>query len=232
MHQVFASASYNAQLCSTTMSAKRPRLLCLHGSRSNAEVTEMQCTLLGLDEFGQGPCECTYLTAPHETEEGFDKDIKNPRSWWIGGEMESGLRSVVEHVMENGPYDGVYGFSQGSSVITILSDQKVWHQLSGGSTQKPWRYAIFGCGTDYLLGQPSAPHVETPLDMPSLHVLGAQDHILADSKSLTTRYKDPTILTINSGHAIPITLQDGSPGSTAVLQQVQSFIRAHDSASA
>lgn len=97
----------------------RPRLLCLHGSRSNAEATEMQMLIFGLHDFepSKSTCACTFLEAPHKTGK-FNADLETDgRSWLpdapVEGQAEpavqtalAGLRHIVEHCEREGGYDG------------------------------------------------------------------------------------------------------------------------------
>ena len=48
---------------STAATKRRPRLLCCHGSNSNAEATRYQAILLGLDDLepADAPCHCIFL---------------------------------------------------------------------------------------------------------------------------------------------------------------------------
>ena len=112
----------------------------------------MQLMILGLHDFTPEDClcSCTFLEAPYEAGK-IDSTLDTAgRSWYVAGRpIEKSLRSVIDHCAEAGPYDGAYGFSQGTSILALLSDSEVW-RTSGGSEDAfpPWRFVINGCGTE------------------------------------------------------------------------------------
>ena len=150
-------------LKSTTESdgnSSKPRMLCLHGYRSNETISKLQLENLGLtSKFN-----VTYLSAPYISNEAAEdqKQLANIfsegpfYSWFELGktadenqnddkdqdkhileQMLKSLKSVIIHldVMQckrssaEDPvqpyYDAVYGFSQGATIVTLLSDTKL-----------------------------------------------------------------------------------------------------------
>ena len=210
-----------------------PKLLCLHGRRSNAEVTEMQCQgVLELDKVAA----LHYLDAPFEST-AFDKDIGGGRSWVIKDEppetkqetLRQSLIHIVRKIASDGPFDGVYGFSQGAAIASLLCEPAVHGAL--GLTAPPFRFILLVCGADYdkafgagvaqeFMGAcaaqedaarqlqevqhpPAAASRSSLLQLPSLHLMGEKDDILASSQELTQRYAQPQLLFHKSGHAVP-----------------------------
>ena len=113
-----------------TKSKSRPRLLCLHGARSNDEITSLQ--LIGLDLRDR--FDCHFLHAPHVTgpARGLEDISDGPYYAWSdphsGGSLsdiedrwDEGLAYLAEHIKRHGPFDGAYGFSQGAAMITNFS---------------------------------------------------------------------------------------------------------------
>jgi hypothetical protein len=190
--------------------------LCWHG----------RLMILGLHDFEpqQASCACTFLEGPFAAGKHDAMLVTEGRSWHVQGEaIDVGLRAIVAHVEQAGVYDGVYGFSQGSCMLTLLSDASVWRACGGSdATFPPWRFVLVGCGTDYLIGRPGAPTISSsPLALPSLHVAGKRDGILDQSLSLARRYADATVLQHDDGHAIPIAL---SPPEHPLRTQVERFV--------
>ena len=209
---------------------KRPRLLGLHGSNSNAEATMFQMIILGLSDFepADGPYHCTFLEAPLRAGK-FDDGLKTEAwSWHVQGQsLDIGLKKIIQHCEEMGPYDGVYGFSQGTSMLTLLTSREIWLAYGGSEACfPPWRFVVCGCGTDYLLDQADvpAPTSDNPLHVPSLHIMGSKDEIRPASLSLSKRYASPDIVEHPEGHAIPISLS--TPGDP-IIAKVASFVKEH-----
>ena len=198
----------------------KPKLLCLHGRRSNAEVTEMQCQgVLELDKVAA----LDYLDAPFEST-AFDKDIGPGKSWFLRDEpveaphehLRQSLVHIVQKIASAGPFDGVYGFSQGAAIASLLCEPAVQGAL--GLTAPPFRFALLVCGADYdtafgagvaqeFMGahsaQENASSRSSLLQLPSLHFMGEKDDGLPSSKALSQRYAQPHLLFHKSGHAVP-----------------------------
>ena len=107
----------------------------------------MQLLILGLYDFdpSHGACECHFLDGPHSTGKKFDKDLSGEgKSWHAAGQpIEVGLRHVVTSCQRDGPFDGAYGFSQGTCMLTLLSDPAVWRAHGGDDASfPPWRFVL------------------------------------------------------------------------------------------
>ena len=132
-----------------------PKILCLHGARSSSDVTKLQLFSLGLDVLG---CQLVSVTSPLESETSFDGSISNNRSWqavelppdlysadeerlsMMASQLKQSLIFIAAHVREHGPYDGAYGFSQGASIVTLLSDETVRRSI--GIDEPLWDFVI------------------------------------------------------------------------------------------
>ena len=144
-----------------------------------------------------------------------------------GEPIEVGLRKIVSHCMREGPYDGAYGFSQGSCMLTLLCDPAVWVHCGGRlESFPPWRFLICGGGTDYLIDRArEAPALsQHALPVPSLHIMGQADPILQASQALSRRFRSPEVVTHDGGHAIPISLADPNG---PVQRAVRAFVKQH-----
>ena len=181
----------------------KPKLLCLHGLEANSEVTEAQVnTVLGLDSVAS----CYFIDAPHLAEKKYDKAMTDDGRDWVGsdGELGPGLDLVVEYCKKHGPFDGVYGFSQGCSILAILSDPGV---LKARGIDTPlWRFAICVCGSYYLVEKQKEPAVQLPIALPSFHMLGETDDTLPKSKTLLARFDRPHVVMHPWGHSVPMAL--------------------------
>eukprot|EP00966_Prymnesium_polylepis_P243108 5622014-Prymnesium_polylepis.1 len=173
------------------MPPPKAKVLMLHGRNSNKTVAEFQAIILQLDTMA----DCSTLDAPHVTGQKFDKDMEGEGRSWEGpdGDVRTGLELVVEHCKKHGPFDVAYGFSQGCSVITMLSDAGVLKAL--GVETPLWKSVVCVCGTGYLITkQTQLPVVEpAAVALPSFHLHGATDNILPESKALLTLFERPHV---------------------------------------
>ena len=109
----------------------RPRLLALHGAKSNNDVTKMQLDNL---QITSKVADIVYLHGKIEVEEGdpaLSELVHGPFFSWIdeaGGseEVRESLIAAVQHVMATvqqlGPFDGIFGFSQGGMIASLASN--------------------------------------------------------------------------------------------------------------
>ena len=65
------------------------------------------------------------------------------RAFHEWGHDEKALKGVLAYIERYGPYDGLYGFSQGAAVVTALSKPGV---AEGFGSKRTWRFVICACG--------------------------------------------------------------------------------------
>mmetsp|Transcript_40031 Transcript_40031/g.84067 ORF Transcript_40031/g.84067 Transcript_40031/m.84067 type:complete len:250 (+) Transcript_40031:25-774(+) len=192
----------------------KPRVLCLHGGDSNSDITYFQTTGLRL----YSNFECIYLDAPHIVDRcypGLDRFSDGPFYVWADPtkpkqqqetEWDASLELIAKFCEENGPFDGVYGFSQGAAIITNFSHTKIWKERFH-MTACPWKFAILGCGgaSNYI-----TISKETSIDIPSFHIFGAKDGLLPDSKRIAEYWNLSQRLTHTHGRGHEIDSQMGA----------------------
>ena len=115
----------------------KPKLLCLHDIGSNNIVTSYQTEGLKLSTN----FECIFMHAPHISDgfPSFDGQIAGPFYCWadilqrpaipetiLEGQLDESLDCLAQFCIANGPFDGVYGFSQGASIVTNFSHTSIW----------------------------------------------------------------------------------------------------------
>jgi predicted esterase len=120
----------------------KPKVLCLHGWRTNGEILSMQMASLQANTT----MDCVFIDAPFPGRGDPDKGIAlfypdHPYYEWfyrakksdanessasnlkasdIYENLEESIKFLKNHIESNGPYDGLLGFSQGASMVTRL----------------------------------------------------------------------------------------------------------------
>ena len=103
----------------------RPRILALHGAQSNNNVTRLQLSNLHVTdddydiEYLQGGVEVA------EAHSSLDGLFQGPFYSWFGDDTASiikAVRDVVSFCRTNGPFDGIYGFSSGAVVASLVAN--------------------------------------------------------------------------------------------------------------
>ena len=233
------------------------RLLCLHGYGANNEITEVQALSLRLSlpappsdgtpaagPSGHGVA-CDFLeAAPLASREfletaGLGLCSERPLRGWLPvpvvdqGEQDAALAAAVQDVMDvverYGPYDGIYGYSQGTVVVSCLCSPTVWRGMFSLNAC-PFRFALCANAgaASLLLGSKPAeaplepeekltesrfllePAALAPLEsiaLPSFHIIGRVDQRWADDGiRLAENYVSARVQWTEFGHELPMAL--------------------------
>ncbi|VEU35442.1 unnamed protein product [Pseudo-nitzschia multistriata] len=184
----------------------KPRLLCLHGSGSNSVVTQAQLRNLGFHKcFG-----VTHLVAPLLCSGEIDENVRSVcedgsfYSWMNKTKDNKGclpdlvasLKFVLRHVIQEGPYDAVYGFSQGAGIAAILSCRAIRKKLlwdmgetkvdENPATDNPWKFIFAACATLPIPWRDITHYLKlstiTSIEVPSVHLIGIDDPLKQSSE--------------------------------------------------
>lgn len=197
---------------------KRPaRILCLHGYENSAPILRKQLDMSGwLRELPD--CEFVFANAPFSSELPVSPIVQqffpdDPKCQWFekiehldSGVRYRGLSRGLDHVAatlsDQGPFDGILGFSQGSalSLYTIAKQQHGELSVRGG--HPPLQFAIIIAGFrprdvdhHHLFG--------APLTVPTLHIWGTHDVLKHKSEEVTKNCVSPVVMTHKAGHKVP-----------------------------
>ena len=106
----------------------KARILALCGAKSNSEVTKLQLENLGITDENY---EIFYLNGWIEEPEGdpeLEGLVHGPFYSWVGTDLslkDPQVVTAVKYVMDTidlyGPFDGVYGFSQGALIASLVA---------------------------------------------------------------------------------------------------------------
>ncbi|KAL8292138.1 hypothetical protein RQP46_001604 [Phenoliferia psychrophenolica] len=128
------------------------------------------------------------------------KPEERPRGWWMmrgeaGRKAYTNFDECLEYVRkvldEQGPFDAVLGFSQGAgcaAIVAALLEKPTLHPAFATCTHP--RFSIL---------------FETPCHTPSLHIIGKQDMLVTEDRSLALAkaFTEARIEFHDGGHFIP-----------------------------
>ena len=202
-------------------------ILCLHGWRSNNDVSRMHARALGLKgHFKSG---VVYLQGPHSAEgpadAATDEFFDGPFYSWFEPDDERGradqllqsLQSVVSFVKNHHePFNAVFGFSQGAGIAALLSHPAVLRALTGDSAPL-WNCCVLACASvdpelyAEALGFPVQPD---SIQIPSFHIIGVEDVARGKSELALQLFKYKvtqgqicrSAIYVSSGHGLPSSL--------------------------
>ncbi|KAF0695588.1 Aste57867_13628 [Aphanomyces stellatus] len=192
------------------------RILCLHGSVTNATVMSLQTSGF-VQAFGDD-AEFFEVDAPHLANRPPSEDIlelfgdeEEYFEWWHSQDdsnsydgHEKSIDYLQRYIANEGPFDAIIGFSQGAMMATVLTAHYL-HQEKA----VPYKAVILVSGMwpeDGMSVVPVNPDSgKQELDFPSFHVLGEQDFMYEDSKVQVEHYADSSrhVYTHAGGHRFP-----------------------------
>ncbi|KAG2458719.1 OVCA2 Esterase, partial [Polypterus senegalus] len=201
------------------------RILCLHGYRQSAEIFRERTG--ALRKILKKHAELTYISGPLRVRhpppgqagqpEGLDEDS---RGWWFSNAqeqsfhaeevcqsaqgLEESLEVVSRAMQEQGPFDGILGFSQGAALVAMLVGLQ--EQSADPRFQPGFRFAILIAGFASLCEQ-HARFYALPIHLPTLHVFGETDKVIPEamSRKLLPAFQEAVVFTHAGGHYVPAT---------------------------
>ena len=130
------SASRKGNASALLAPQKLPRLLALHGAGANEEVVRLQLSNIGVTE---GTFEIICLRAPIAADAGggtttVENLIEGPYYSWYNADSTRDdvirmLRRVIAFIQDKGPFDAIFGFSQGAAVVAACMQGDVLARL-------------------------------------------------------------------------------------------------------
>ncbi|HWZ90651.1 MAG TPA: alpha/beta hydrolase fold domain-containing protein [Polyangiaceae bacterium] len=198
------------------------RILALHGFNGSARVLESQMRAFARATAAEAEFVC--VDAPSLAAGSF--------GWWhareaaaagsprglAGSGVEPGAVCyegwaeardfIATYCKRAGPFDGVFGFSQGAALAALLA---ALGACRGGDAREPpprFDFAIV-VGGFASSDREHAPLFDTPqgIAVPSLHVIGRTDGIVppASSRALAEKFREPVIVEHAGGHVVAAT---------------------------
>ncbi|KAI8162177.1 Calcium channel [Colletotrichum sp. SAR 10_86] len=193
--------------------SQKPRLLCLHGGGTSAQIFQIQ--LIRLQRILDARFDFLYIDAPMDSAPGPGVlpvfEGCGPYRRWVSddpatpadefqAQKDTAVSFLKTYIKENGPFAGFVGFSQGCRAISSLLLE---HQRGDddflGPDAKP--FALFICGTF----PPFVTH-EEKITAPTVHVVGLEDPYESASEQLYEQCSEKStrrILRFPGGHHLP-----------------------------
>ena len=192
------------------------RILCLHGYHGSGDVLrrQMQALMVGLESR----VELVYLDAPslsggdfgwwHAVSAGSargegDPGVGHARMRYEGWERTR--KAIVSAFEEQGPFDGVFGFSQGAALAGLLVGLRAQGGVPTPEQPLTFDFAILVSG--FASNDPAHAALyarKASYALPSLHIVGRSDGVVpaSDTRELAARFGAPTLLEHGGGHVI------------------------------
>ena len=179
--------------------------------------------------------EFVFISAPHVIPDPVNlsrPEDQQERGWWFSRPekaynaldctdvllgYEETVHSVCEAFQTQGPFDGVLGFSQGASLVSLLCILR-----TDPSNPIEFKFAILVAGFKSLI----SPHFELYrelIDCPSFHTIGESDAVIPSqsSEELLGAFENAVAYRHSGGHYVPASPQL----RTAMLDFLKPYIQ-------
>ncbi|KAI9229523.1 MAG: serine hydrolase FSH [Piptocephalis tieghemiana] len=223
------------------------RVLCLPGYTQNGLILRkktgaLRKTLKSVAEleFVDPPF---LMSIPKEGPEELRKKIaeqlitedEKPYAWFFRQEDGSckGLEEAMDHLFalldQKGPYDGIFGFSQGAAMAalaTIALSKEIGDPLRRGCRHPPTKFAILSSGFRFEDALTLPYYESSSSPCPTLHILGREDTLIAPARThaLASLFHQAEIYEHKGGHVMP----SDSAGRKTVLAFLQDIPRGEE----
>src|SRR5436305_374394 len=195
------------------------RILCLHGYHGSADILRRQMAALidGLDDVAQFVCvDAPSLAAgdfgwwhakaspdsPDHDDVGVDARSRHYQGW------QRTRDGIVSLFAQHGPFDGVFGFSQGAALTGLLVGLRA--PDGHASAARPLVFDFAAMVGGFPAADPALATLydeTTSYGLPSVHIIGRADSIVPAgvSRALASRFANPLVLEHAGGHVIAST---------------------------
>lgn len=209
-------------------SARKLRVLCLHGFRTSAAIFEKQ--IRRWDSSILELLDLTFLDGPYAARGKSDVEAIFPgpyfewfqfnREYSKFTNLEECKEFISDYMQEHGPFDGLMGFSQGG----VLAAAFAGLQQKGLALQQhpPLRFIILIAGAGFNNAQLMHECYSELVQCPSVHIIGDHDHLRTVNEELLEKFKDPVHLPHPGKHTVPRLGEEDSKRVRDFLLQVQS----------
>ncbi|KXN71662.1 hypothetical protein CONCODRAFT_78230 [Conidiobolus coronatus NRRL 28638] len=203
-----------------------PKVLCLHGIGQNKTIMAKKTKFIR-DKF-KNKVKFVYATGSYALPEehpiilGFNEYIKKngledrknqferfatwfPLSEDYIADYIPALNHICKILKEEGPFVGVFGFSEGAIAATFITKLlEVNHQLIKSANHPPLKFSIMLSGV-IPQDDETLKLFKVPVITPSLHMYSNVDNIVKPKFSIenASYYTNPIIVEHNLGHIIP-----------------------------
>ncbi|XP_022651183.1 esterase OVCA2-like [Varroa destructor] len=196
------------------MSGQKLRILALHGYQQDAASFRSKCG--AFRQKTKSLADYVIIDAPLI----IDGDSKK-RGWLYENVeasasdspedptgLQSSLDAIGDAVVKEGPFDGIFAFSQGASLACLLLHfLEKPHPTYKLNPRVNFRFIVCVCGVE-----PRSHQVATPIEIPSLHLIGKTDQVISPerARAFSRLFKNPEIFEYDGGHHVPASGETGN----------------------
>ncbi|XVF38149.1 hypothetical protein REPUB_Repub20aG0074400 [Reevesia pubescens] len=190
---------------------QKMKILCLHGFRTSGKFLQKQISkwdpsLFLDDHFHMDFPDGLFPAGGKSDIEGifpppyfewfqFNKDFTEYTN------LEESISHLCQYITNNGPFDGLLGFSQGASLAALL----LGYQAQGKVLKEhpPFKMLVSISGSKFRDPTICEVAYKDTINVKSVHFIGAKDWLRLPSEDLATTFENPLIIRHPQGHTVP-----------------------------
>ena len=200
MHASSSSSSSRVMSANATSSTKKKRMLALHGKGGSG--AQFGAHLQPLVDATSHVFDWFFCDAPHREVVGYGWWVLEPGTRTYQAKTLPGLEHSIDIIKANGPFEGVFGFSQGAMLAAMLAcdadaEAAVTETIVAVGAAYP---TCEGARFDALVARGGA-------SVRSLHVIGELDAVNPpeQAKQVADMFGDKSeVYTFRGGHTVPM----------------------------
>ncbi|KAL8162378.1 hypothetical protein V2J09_013867 [Rumex salicifolius] len=209
---------------------RKLRMLCLHGLRTSGAILKFQLSKWPKEVHDLVDFVCIDAPFPAKGKSDVEGIFDPPYFEWVHfndehteyTNFEEMLKYIEDRCIENGPIDGILGFSQGGIIASALPGL----QAQGLCLTKipKIKFVIIIAGGKLRSESWKAKAYEHPLAIPNLHFLGEKDFMRPYGMQLLKSCIDPVIIHHSKNHIVPRVVPDILPTVLKFLENVNKIV--------
>ncbi|XP_076920856.1 uncharacterized protein LOC143582107 [Bidens hawaiensis] len=142
-------------------------------------------------------------------------------------EFDKSIAYIEDHMIELGPFDGVFGVSQGAIIGGALPGMQE-HGACFTKVEKIKHVILISGGKLGSMSFPAPKITETafssPINIPSLHIFGENDFAKQTAVELMEAYVDPLVFYHHGGHGVQKLDEEGLKIMLEFLKEINVIV--------
>ncbi|XP_020217641.1 esterase OVCA2 [Cajanus cajan] len=193
---------------------RKPRILCLHGFRTSGQILKQ--LVLRWPESVTQKLDLVFLDAqfPAQGTSSVEGIFDPPYYEWFQANedfsqytnFEECLTYIEDFMLNNGPFDGILGFSQGAILAAAIPGMQTQGVALGKVNKIKFVIVISGAkfgGNKFGMPKLACNTFSKPIDCPSLHLIGEKDFMQSENIALLEAFENPVVIHHPGGHTVP-----------------------------
>uniref|UniRef100_A0A7N0TIY6 Serine hydrolase domain-containing protein n=1 Tax=Kalanchoe fedtschenkoi TaxID=63787 RepID=A0A7N0TIY6_KALFE len=190
-------------------SNKRMKILCLHGFRTSGAFLKKQISKWDPSIFADFDLDFPDGAYPAGGKSDIETIFPPPYFEWFQFEkdftvyfnLEECISRLCDYITTNGPFHGLLGFSQGTSLAGLL----LGYQAQGKvlKDHPPFKFFVAVSGSKFRAPSIRDVAYKDPISVKSVHFIGEKDWLKLPSEDLASAFVNPLIIRHPQGHTVP-----------------------------